>query len=347
MLRRSRLWSALCRSTLPSWTKRQVGDDRLAGGDPAEDAAGIVRQEALRGQFVAVLGAALGDAGEAGADLHALHRVDAHQRMRQFGVQAVEDRLAQARRHAFGNHGDLRPDRILVAAQLVHVGLQLRHLVRVGAEEGILLDAVPAPERNLDRPELAHVASHLDAQARQVFLGDSPGGHTHGGLARRGTAAAAVVAHAVLVVVGVVGMGRAEQVLDRRVVLGLLVGVADQQADRRAGGLALEHPGKNLHLVGFLALGGVPAGAGLAPVEVALQVPGGQFQPRGAPIDDGDQRRAVAFACGGDGEELAVGVAGHARLRVRTRGKDIGVYPSRTGLRTFPGGRDQSAIIGP
>jgi hypothetical protein len=36
-------------------------------------------------------------------------------------------------------------------------------------------------------------------------------------------------------------MGRAEQVLDRRIVLGLLVGVADQQADGGAGGLAFEH----------------------------------------------------------------------------------------------------------
>jgi hypothetical protein len=53
---------------------------------------------------------------------------------------------------------------------------------------------------------------------------------------------AAVVALAVFVVVGVVGVGRAEQVLDRRVVLGLLVGVANQQADRGAGGAAFEYP---------------------------------------------------------------------------------------------------------
>jgi hypothetical protein len=108
-------------------------------------------------------------------------------------------------------------------------------------------------------------------------------------------------------------VGRAEQVLDRRVVLGLLVGVADQQADRAAGGAAFEHAGEDFHLVGFLALGGVPAGAGLAPVEVVLQVGQGNFQARRASIDNGDQRRTMAFASGGDSEQLAVGIAGHGR----------------------------------
>ncbi|MNF52088.1 hypothetical protein D3C84_334280 [compost metagenome] len=233
--------------------------------------------------------------------------------MGQFGVQTVEDRLAQARHHPFGDHGDLRPDRILVAAQLVHIGLQLWHLVRVGAEKGVLFDAVPALERNLDRAELAHVAANDDALGRQVLLGNGAGGHAHGGLARRAAAAATVVAQAVLVMVGVVGVGRAEQVLDRRVVLGLLVGIADQQADGAAGGLALEHPGEDFHHIVFLTLGGVAAGARLAPVEVALHVLQRQLQARRATIDDGDQRRAMAFASAGDGEQLAVGIAGHVQ----------------------------------
>src|SRR5690606_24413072 len=106
-------------------------------------------------------------------------------------------------------------------------------------------------------------------------------------------------AAAVLVVVGVVGVGRAEQVLDGRVVLGLLVGVADQEADRATGGLALEHAGEDFHLVRFLALGGVAAGARLAAIQVALQVVGRQLQPRRAAIDNSHQGRAMALAGGG------------------------------------------------
>ncbi len=121
--------------------QRQMRNDRLAGGNTTEDAARVVAEETLRGQFVAMLGAALGDTGETGADFHAFDRVDAHQRVGQFGVEAVEDRLAQARLYTFGHHGDLRADRVLVAAQLVHVGFQFRHLVRVGAEEGVVVDA--------------------------------------------------------------------------------------------------------------------------------------------------------------------------------------------------------------
>jgi hypothetical protein len=75
--------------------ERQVRDDRLAGRNTAEDTARVVAEETFRGHLVTVLGTALGDAGEAGADFHAFHRVDAHQRMGQFGIEAVKDRLAK------------------------------------------------------------------------------------------------------------------------------------------------------------------------------------------------------------------------------------------------------------
>src|SRR5437764_1332394 len=81
--------------------------------------------------------------------------------------------------------------------------------------------------------------------------GDGAGGHPAGGLARRRAAAAAIVADAVLGPVGVVGVPRAEAVLDLAVILGALVLVLDQQADRRAGGQALEHAGEDLDPVGL------------------------------------------------------------------------------------------------
>ncbi|RMV62333.1 Alpha/beta hydrolase protein [Pseudomonas syringae pv. pisi] len=287
-------------------------DDRLAGGNTAENAARVIGQETLWRHLVAVLGAALGNTVETGTDFHTLDRVDAHQRVGQFSVQTIEDWLTETRHYAFCDHGDFRTDRVLITSQLVHVGFQFRHLVRVGAEKRIVLYRIPGLERDLDRAQLAHVAANDDALACQILLGNGPRSHTHGGFPCRTASATAVVADAVLVVIGVIGVGRAEQVFDRRIVLGFLIGVADQQADGGAGGLALEDPRENLDFIGLLTLRGVAAGARLAPVKVALQVLQVQFQPGRAAVDDSDQRRAVAFAGGGDSEQLAESVAGHA-----------------------------------
>ena len=182
-----------------------------------------------------------------------------------------------------------------------------------GLKKAFCSTRLPALERDFNRPELTHVAADHDALGGQVLLGDGTGGHAHGGFARRAAATPTVITDAVLVVVGVIGVGRAEGILDRRVVLGLLVGIADQQANRTAGGLALEDAGEDFHLIVFLTLRGVAAGAWLAPIEVALQVLQANLQPRRAAIDNGDQRRAMAFASGGDSEQLAVGIAGHVQ----------------------------------
>src|SRR5690606_33830451 len=121
----------------------------------------------------------------------------------------------------------------------------------------------PAAERDLDRSQLAHVTAHLNALGSQILAGNGTGRHPHGGFPGRGAAAATIVADAVFVVVGVILVGRTEQVLDGRVVLGLLVGIADQQTDRAAGGASLELAGEDLDLVRLLTLGGVSAGARL------------------------------------------------------------------------------------
>ena len=52
------------------------------------------------------------DGREAGADLHALDRVDAHHRVRDVGIEPVEHRLAESRRHAGRDHVHARADRI-------------------------------------------------------------------------------------------------------------------------------------------------------------------------------------------------------------------------------------------
>ncbi len=66
----------------------------------AERAARVVRREAVRRQLVAMLGAALAGDCDAVADLDGLGRIDAHHREREVGVEPVEHRLAEARRHA-------------------------------------------------------------------------------------------------------------------------------------------------------------------------------------------------------------------------------------------------------
>src|SRR5690606_186152 len=100
----------------------------------------------------------------------------------------------------------------------------------------------------------------------QPLPGDHRRGHAHRGLARGGTAAAARVADAVLLPVGVVGVARAELARDVRVVPAARVGVADQQRDRGAGGDALVHAAEDLDLVGLAPRRGVPGPArGAAP----------------------------------------------------------------------------------
>ncbi len=75
-------------------------DDRLAGGDAAEHAAGIVGEEhrppvVARAHLVGVLLAADFCGLEAVADLHALHRVDRHEGRGDVLVELAVDRRAE------------------------------------------------------------------------------------------------------------------------------------------------------------------------------------------------------------------------------------------------------------
>ena len=67
-------------------------------------------------------------------------------------------------------------------------------------------------------------------------------------------------------------------------------------------------------MVIFAALGNVAAGAGFAAVEVGLDVGLAEGEAGRAAVDDAADARAVAFAEGGDGEELSEGVACHVLL---------------------------------
>ncbi|ABA48712.1 hypothetical protein BURPS1710b_1866 [Burkholderia pseudomallei 1710b] len=300
--------------------RRRLDRDRhrdvLPRRDAAEHAARVIADEAVRRQLVAVHRTALRDARETRADLDALHRVDPHHRVRDVGVEPVEQRLAPADRHARRDDIDARADRIAVLAQRVHVALELRHDVGVRREERVLAHVRPVDERDLDFAERAHVAAHLDAEAlAQPLLRDRAGADDGRRQPRGRAAAAAIVAHAVLLPVGVIGMARAERLGDVAVVLAALVGVADQERDRRAGRHALEHAGQDLDLVGLLTLRDVARRAGLAAVELELDVGFRERHARRAAVDHAADRGAVRFAEGRDSEKRAEGVAGHRAVQ--------------------------------
>ena len=160
----------------------------------------------------------------------------------------------------------------MITTQLIHIGFQLSDLVWISAEEGIVIHAIPTFERYLDGAQLTHITAYLNTLRCQVLFGNRTCGNAHSGFPRGRASAAAVITHAVFVVIGVICMRRSEQVLDGRVVLGFLIGITDQQTNRAAGGHTFKHAGQNLHLIRFLALGGMPASTRLAAIQVALQI---------------------------------------------------------------------------
>ena len=119
--------------------------------------------------------------------------------------------------------------------------------------------------------------------------------------------------------IGVVGMAGAELVLDLAVILAALILVLDHQRDRRAGGLALEHAGEDL--------APCPASRrwvtkrdwpGLRLSSQGWMSRFGQRDARRRAVDHAADRRPVAFAPGGEAEQMAEGVVRHRRAAVRT-----------------------------
>ena len=118
------------------------------------------------------------------------------------------------------------------------------------------------------------------------FLAMAAGGDPADGFAGAGTAAAAVVAEAVLGVEREVGMAGAVLVLDVAVIAAALVAVAEEDADGRAVGLALEDAGPDFRHVFFLALRDDLRLARPAAAQVGQQVLHAQRQARRAAVDD-------------------------------------------------------------
>ena len=255
-------------------------------------------------------GALLLDDREPVADLDALDRVDAHHRLGDIRIETVEHRLTPAGLQAARDDVDTRADRIAFLAQGIHVALEFRQTRGVGAEERIVVDRLERGTAETDGAELAQIAPDTHTTGlRQGLLRDGAGGHAHAGLTRRRPPAAAVIAHAVFLHVGIVRVPGAELVLDVGVVTRFLIGVLDQQGDRRAGGVALEHAREDAYAVVLAALGGMARLAGFAAIEIVLQIGFREGQARRATVDDADVARAMTLPRGGQRERDSEGIA--------------------------------------
>ena len=287
--------------------------DVLTGGDPAENPACVVRTEACGCHLVTMLGALLRHAGKAGADLHALGGVDAHERMGDIRIEAVEDGLSEPRGCSRCDHCNLGPDGVSLLAQVIHVLFEFRNLVGIGKEEGILFHLAPVVRVGADWPECRKVAVHLDPHAVfQILFCDGPCCNAHGGFPRRGTAAATVIPDTVFLKIGVIRMARTKTVSDIGIVLRTLVLVEDNQPDRRTGCLAFKNTGKDLHLVGFATLCRVTRLARTTALEILLDVGLAEFDTGRTAVDDAADRDTVAFTKRSDCEEFTDGVPGHS-----------------------------------
>ena len=100
-------------------------------------------------------------------------------------------------------------------------------------------------------------------------------------------------------------MPRAKTLRDVAVVLAALVGVANEQGNGGACGLAFVHPRENFHGIGLVALRNVPAGAWAAAVQVDLDVGLGQRHARRAAINHAADGWTMGFTKIGDSEKGA------------------------------------------
>jgi hypothetical protein len=84
------------------------------------------------------------------------------------------------------------------------------------------------------------------------------------------------------------------------VILAALILVADQQGNWRAGRLALENTGKNLHSIRLTALRHMSGSAGFSPVQLLLDVCRLQCQARWAAVDNTADPLTMRLAKGSD-----------------------------------------------
>ena len=144
----------------------EARDDRLAGGDAAENAAGMVRQEhravpscpmRISSAFSSPVSAAAPKPAPISTPLTALMLISARGEV---GVELAVDRRAEPGRHAFGDDLDHGADGGAGLADAVEIVSRRSAACRIGAEERIPRRPRPSPSRAVDR-----VRTHLHQRA--------------------------------------------------------------------------------------------------------------------------------------------------------------------------------------
>ena len=118
-----------------------IGLDVLAGGNAAENAAGLVAAETVGPNISSPHRAALCYRGKAGADFHALGGIDVHHRVGDIGIGGRTP-VRPADRYVFSHHADFRADRIARSGS-GPCSFELVDYAVVGSEKCIVADVIP------------------------------------------------------------------------------------------------------------------------------------------------------------------------------------------------------------
>ena len=278
-------------------------DERHAVGDAAVDAAGVVGRHGdapvLQADGVVCLTAAHFGEGEAAAELHALHAGDGIEHAGDAALHAAEEQTADTGGHA-------RDDALKLAADGVSGAARI--------ENGALHVEVELFARRL--ADAHGVGRDRDAAALKDLAADRSGKHE----ARREPAAERAAAAQVGMTAeahgrGVVRVARARDL--RMVGRAVLVLVAEDGRDGRAGRHAVEDAAHHERVVGFGAVGRQVGRAGGAPAHLdAHGVHVNGLSGRDAVEHDAD-RRAVRLAEDRYFYAFAIGVHADASLFVQ------------------------------
>jgi len=249
----------------------EADDDFVTVGDAAEDAAGVIGEEAAVAHGIVVLAAGHAGSGKPGTNFKSFCGADAEQGEGEAGVKFAEDGIAEARGHAVDTQFDDTAEGIFCFFGSEDSGFHELGSIRIGAAHGVLFDDRGIKGACRDAADLDGAGEDGNAALGEDLAGDGAGGDAAGGFAAGGAAAAAVIADTVFFPEGEVSVAGAEDIAEGFVGGGALVFTHQDQADRRAGGFAIEDAGEDAELIAFFARGADGGLAWAAAVEFALQ----------------------------------------------------------------------------
>lgn len=279
------------------------------------DARGMCRAVGGYGMYFAIFGrykrvvvfaAAQAYSGKSVAYLESLGRIDGQHGCPEVGMQFVEHGVTQSCGTALDDTGDDTADGVALSLDLRdavghqpgHPGVGTAH--RVALDFGKVVASVVAVE--CECAHLRGIGCDADADLLQGQACESAGHYAAHRLACRGAAAAAMVAQAVLHLIGEVRVTGTKQVAQIVVVGRMLVLIAYEKTNRTTRGVLLEDAREDFDAVGLAARGRQGALSGPAAVQLVLNVVHVHPNACGEAIDDSPDTLAMALAEGGQAQ---------------------------------------------